>query len=177
MQLSATLDNVIYKKLPQPPQSDTIVLTNRLQMSTEWAVVKTVGPDSILQPDDEILISSRPSSFTFEVEDEILHNIEDKSCIAYKRNGKLQCTVGHILCFEPPKEEEKFSTGGILLATSVKPKIDETIWLTVAAAGPKSGVREGDSILVKNELEKYPLTIDGINYRNIGMEQVVCYRR
>ena len=174
MSLSCILDNVIYKKKPQPPQSDTIILTQRLQMSTEWAEVVKTGPESVLTSGDEILISCRPASFTFEIDGEIYHNIEDKAVLGYKRNGELNCTCGTILYSWVNDVKEEFSAGGILLRA--KPK-ETTAWAKVHAAGPKSGLLKDDLILIKYEDSTYPLEIDGVKMANIGMESVICYKR
>ena len=175
MNINAPTDTVIYKRLPQPAQSDTIILTKRLSLSTEWAEAVLTGPDSIISAGDDILISSRPASFTFDIDGETLHNLEDKSVIAFKHNNELRCTRGTMLLEKPEEQEEKYSTGGILLS-GVKPK-DTTVWLKVAAAGPLAGVSVGDWVLIKEESTAYSLEIDGKFYRNAGCEEIVVYKK
>lgn len=176
MSLQCTTTNILYTKRPTVKQSDIIHLVKPLTMSTEFADVVQVGPDSELQPGDEILISSRPASFVFEVDGKELRNLDDKGVITYRRNGTLYCTGTHVLAFAPEKAQEKFTPGGILLTVS-KPKLEDTLWVKVAAAGPKSGVQVNDEILVKADTNAYSLEIDGIRYRNIGSEEIICYKR
>ncbi len=170
--LKLTQDAIIYRKKQQPAQSDTILLQNRLKMSTEWAEVVASGPDSILREGDEILISSRPASFKVDCENETVYNLDDRAVICFKRDNVIKTTKGTIL-LEVVEKEEKFSAGGILLST-VKP-VDELVWMTVFAAGPQSGVEAGDKVLVKEATNAYRIEIENKIYRNAGHEEIVCY--
>lgn len=178
-ELKATSSNVLYttRDNSEKLNQNGILLNQFLSRETQWNDVVAVGPESILQAGDEILMSSRPASSAFEHNNTTVHNTSDASVMGFKRNGVLGATKGTIL-YEIIEPVEQVSPGGIVLAKTVKTKEFEPIKCLVHAAGPDSGVMKGDVILLTYKNDCYSLKIiNGIELHNAGKEEIIAYWR
>ena len=176
MKLKATGENVIFER----PQEDekkhgSLYLVNDLKMDTMWAKCIVAGHDSTLKHGDSLLLSKRVTTMDLNIDGRTLNNTSDASVMAYKRDGVLNCTKGTILyeLIEPPEE---VTESGIVLMKKTVTKEFEPVWCKVIAAGPESGVKPGNEILIAWKSDCYTIEIDGKKLHNAGKEEVICYR-
>lgn len=178
MQLRTIENNVIYKRRAAAElKHGSIELAQPLSRDTQWCDVVAVGETSALQPGDEIMLSKRPVSCTFQHDGETLHNTSDGSCLAYKRHGgDISCTEGTILyeVIQPPEEQ---TASGIVLVRRTINKELEPIRVLVVAAGPKAGVQPGDEMLIAFKADCYKIEYDGRILHNAGKEEIIAYFR
>ena len=178
MTLHAPTDAVLYRWLkPKALTAGSILLTKELSKDTRWAECLVAGPDSVVKAGDEILLSARPVSYTFEIDGEIMHNTSDKSCLAYKHEGILNATGKTILYTWLEEPQEEVSAGGIVLVRKEKTKELEPRWAKVVACGPETGVQKGDEVLLAWKSDNYVLEIDGLKLHNAGAEEIIAFRR
>jgi co-chaperonin GroES (HSP10) len=177
MKVACTQDNVLCRWLkPKKTKVGALELVRELHRDTRWAEALVVGPDSILKPGDELLLSARPTSFVFDIDGETMHNVSDSATLCYRRDGKLSCTKGTII-FEWVEEPEEKTESGIFIVKAEKNKLKDVREASVHAAGPDSGVKAGDTILLGYDKDMYTIEniIEGKKLHNCGKEHVICY--
>lgn len=177
--LKCTLTNVIFKQPEEPKEikHGNLFLSTFLKKDTMWVECLHVGPDSILKPGDELLLSRRVVTFKFEHEGVQMGNTSDKSTMAYKRDGKLGATAGTIIYtwLEGEITKEETTESGLVVVQKLTTKEFEPRWAKVVACGPESGVHEGASVLLAFKSDAYTFDIDGVTCHNAGKEEVIAY--
>lgn len=177
--MKATSTTVIFKtpSTPTERKSGSIYLTRDLNRDTHWVECLVTGPDSILQPGDELLVSKRITSSKFEVDGVRMENTSDASILGFKRNGVLGATAGTILYEWIEPIEETTDSGIIIVRNDTNKEVEVTRKALVHAAGPKSGLKPGDIILLNYNRDAYKMEniIEGKILHNCGVESVICY--
>lgn len=177
--MKATSTTVIFKtpEAPTERKSGSIYLTRDLNRDTHWVECLVTGPESILQPGDELLVSKRITSYKFEVDGVRMENTSDASILGYKRDGKLGATAGTILYEWIEPVEETTDSGIIIVRSDTNKEIEVTRKAYVHAAGPKAGVKAGDTILLAYNKDAYKMEniIEGKILHNCGTESVICF--
>ena len=156
------------------PKAGSIELVDFLSKDVGWAKAVVTGPDSVIKPGDDILLSRRVVSFDFEIDGKPLGNTSDNSCLAYKHNGELHAT-GKTLLYSWIEEKEEVSPSGIILIKKDSTKELEPRKALVHAAGELTGVKKGDIVLLAFKSDAYKINIDGIEMMNAGCEEIICY--
>jgi len=177
--MKATSTTVIFRTPPEPTErkSGSLYLTRDLNKDTHWVDCLVTGPDSILQPGDHLLVSKRITSSKFEVDGVKMENTSDASVLGYKRHGKLGATAGTILYEWLEPIEETTASGIIIVRNDSNKEVEVTRKAYVHAAGPKSGLKKGDIILLNYNKDAYKMEniIEGKILHNCGVESVICY--
>ena len=175
--LQATNTNVIAKWAEEKKlRSGTLILSREPYRHTRWAEAVTVGQLSMLRPGDELLLSARPTAYYFSYEGDLLMNTSDAATLAYRRDGVLGATCGTVI-YEWLEPVEETTASGIVVVRKESTKEMETRWALVHAAGPDSGVKAGDHILLAYDKDCYSIEniIDGKKLHNAGKEAIVCF--
>ena len=175
--LKTTTTTVLYKwpTNDEKPKAGSIELVDFLSKEVGWAEAVVTGPESVIAPGDDILLSRRVVSYDFEANGQPLHNTSDNSCLAYKHNGVLQAT-GKTLLYSWLEDKEEISAGGILLVRKDSSKEMEPRWAIVQAAGKDTGVKKGDHVLLAFKADAYKFNIDGVIMHNAGCEEIICFK-
>lgn len=178
MELRATNTNVLYTKRDNTAKlkHGGIHLLDFLSRDTMWCDCVVAGDESVLKAGDELLLSHRPVSYTFEIDGVTMYNTSDASTMAYKRDGKLFCT-GKTLLYTWIEEAETVSEGGLILMKKNATIEREPRWALCHAAGGTTGVQAGDHVLLAYKTDCYTVNIDGIDMHNAGFEEVIAYKR
>ncbi len=173
MKLLCTSTSVLFTRPVDPPEimHNGIVLPKRLTRDVDWVTCVAAGPDSVLAPGDQLLVSHRVTSFKFKHEDVEYYNTSDKSVIAYMRpaqNNALYCTGTHVVAEWLPDEHP----GSIIH----RPQLEEVGWARVHAAGPDSGVVPGVLILIGKTFDEYEFIHHGKKLKSVPGEAIICWR-
>jgi co-chaperonin GroES (HSP10) len=160
---------------PSKLKYGSIELTQELSREVRWATCHYAGPDSVVQPGDEILLSARPVSYTFQLNGVTMHNTSDKSCLAYRNSGELRAT-GETLLYTWLEEPEEVTTSGIVLVRRTVSREEEPRWAKVVAAGPEAKVQPGDEVLLAWKADNYKIEIDGMKLMNAGAREIIVVR-
>ena len=177
--IATTSNNMIFQwATPRNLSAGSIQLLKELSRDVRWGICRYAGPESVVKPGDEVLLSARPVSAFFELDGEVMGNASDKSCLAYKRDGKLHAT-GKTILYSWLEEPEEKTESGIVLVRKVTTREMEPRWAKVHACGPETGVQEGDEILIMFKADAYKIegVLDGVTLHNAGAEEVILYRR
>lgn len=158
-------------------KSGSIYLTRDLNRDTHWVDCLVTGPESILKPNDKLLVSKRVTSYKFEVDGVRMENTSDASVLGFKRNGVLGATAGTVLYEWLEPVEETTDSGIIIVRSDTNKEIEVTRKAYVHAAGPKAGVKAGDTILLAYNKDTYKMEniIEGKVLHNCGTESIICF--
>jgi co-chaperonin GroES (HSP10) len=177
--MKATSTTVIFRTPNDNAEkkSGSIYLTRDLNRDTHWVDCLVTGPESILKPGDKLLVSKRITSSKFEVDGTKMENTSDASVLGYKRNGELGATAGTILYEWVEPVEETTESGIVIVRSDTNKEIEVTRRAYVHAAGPKTGLKKGDIILLNYNKDSYKLEniIEGRILHNVGIESVICF--
>ena len=177
--MKATSTNVIFRTPPEviDKKSGSIYLTKDLNRDTHWVDCLVTGPDSTLKPNDKLLVSKRVTSYKFEVDGVRMENTSDSAVLCYKRNGKLNATCGTVIFEWLEPIEETTESGIILIRSEANKEVEVTRRAYVHAAGPKSGVKAGDTICLSYNKDCYKMEniIEGKVLHNCGTESIIYY--
>ena len=179
-ELQTTTTTVLYTTRDDSAalKSGTIVLTDYLSKDVQWCDVECTGPDSVMAPGDEILLSRRPASYTFEIEGKKMHNTSDASCLAYRKNGSdTLYATGKTFIYAFIDKPEEVTASGIVLMRKEANKERDPIWVKVIAAGKDTGVQSGDEVLIAYKHDAYTFKIDKQELHNGGVEEIICFHR
>jgi len=157
------------------PKAGSIELVDFLSKDIGWAKAVVTGPESVIEPGDDILLSRRVVSYDFEIDGKPLGNTSDNSCLAYKHNGELHAT-GKTFLYSWLEEKEEVSPSGIILIRKNSTKELEPRWAICHAAGNQTGISKGDHVLIAFKSDAYTLKIDGIEMHNAGVEEIIAFR-
>jgi co-chaperonin GroES (HSP10) len=178
MNTKTTSDNVLFRwTKPKNLSASGIQLLKELSRETRWAEAVVCGPDSRLKPGDQMLLSARPTCYTFEIDGEILMNSSDAATLCYKNHGFLHATKGTVI-YEWIELPEEVTESGIVLVKAENNRIQEVRWAKVHAAGPDSGVQRNDEVLIAYDRDAYQLKniIEGKTLHNCGKEHIIAFR-
>ncbi len=172
-----TATNILFKwpKQPHEKKHGEIYLTKDLSRDTGWAKCVQSGPDSLPKPGDELLLSKRVTTYTFTIDGEKMHNTSDASVLGYKHNGELLATCGTILYEWLEAPEEVTESGIVVIRNQTEKEIAIIRKAKVHAAGPESGVKAGDTILLAYNKDAYAIEYNGVTLHNATKEAVICY--
>lgn len=173
---SCTLTNCLFRwKEEKKLRGSLIHLTREPFRHTRWAEALVTGPHSMLRPGDELLLSARPTTYFLNIDGETLMNTSDAATLAYRRDGVLGATCSTLL-YEFIEPEEEKTDSGIVLVRRESTKELETRRARVWAAGPETGVKVGDEILIAYNKDSYAIenVIEGRKLHNAGKEAVIC---
>ena len=177
--MKATSTNVIFHTPPEVTEkkSGSIYLTKDLNRDTHWVYCYVTGPDSQLKPGDKLLVSKRVTSYKFEIDGVKMENTSDAAVLGFKRNGKLGATAGTILFEWIEPIEETTASGIVIVRSDSNKEVEVTRKAFVHAAGPKAGVKAGDTILLAYNKDAYKMEniIEGKVLHNCGTESVICF--
>ena len=177
--MKCTSTNVIFRTPPEETdkKSGSIYLTKDLNRDTHWVDCLVTGPDSILKPTDKLLVSKRVTSYKFEVDGTKMENTSDSAVLCYKRNAKLYATCGTVIFEWLEPIEEITPSGIVIIRHDANKEVEVTRRAYVHAAGPKSGVKAGDIILLAYNKDAYKMEniIEGKVLHNCGTESIICY--
>ena len=176
--LKALTTNVIFEWPKETEKkAGELYLTRDLNRDTMWVECFQVGPESILHKGDQLLLSKRVVSYQFEIQSKKLGNTSDASVLAYRRDGVLGATYQTVLYEWMEPVEETTESGIVLVRSETNKEIDLTRKAYVHAAGSKSGVKKGDTILLAYNKDAYKMEniIDGKILHNCGMEAIIGY--
>ena len=156
----------------------SIVLTDYLSKDVQWCDVEVTGPDSVINKGDEILMSRRPASYTFDIEGLKMHNTSDASCLAYRKKGSDRIyATGKTFIYSFIDKPEEVTASGIVLMRKEANKERDPIWVKVVAAGKDTGVQTGDEVLIAYKSDAYTFKIDKQELHNGGVEEIILFRR
>ena len=179
---SAPTDAVIYVWLEDEKlEHNGIALSRQLSKDVRWARCMYAGPTSVVKPTHHILLSARPASYAFEINGVTMYNTSDKSCLAYRHHDKVQGfgpikATGKTILYTWVEEPEEVTESGIVLVRKDSTKEMEPRWANVVAAGPETGVKEGQQVLLAFKSDNYKLDIDGQLLMNAGCEEIIAIR-
>lgn len=181
---STTSTNVLFRwKQEKKLRAGNIILSREPFRSTRWAEAVVTGPQSLLRPGDELLLSARPATTNIHVNGETLMLTSDAATLAFWRTTSddtkaLGATKGTVI-FEWLEPEEEVTESGIVLVKKAENKELEARRAKVWAAGPESGVQAGDTILTLYNKDAYAIEtiVEGKKLQNCGAESVICFWR
>lgn len=168
--------SILYTERESELKHGSIHLSDYLSKDVQWCDVHVTGPDSVITTDDEVLLSRRPVSMTFEHEGKMMKNTSDASCLAYrnKETKELRAT-GKTFLYEMHEPEEEISAGGIVLMKKTVTKEHEPIWVTCHAAGKDTGLPNRCKVLIAYKSDAYSFKIDNLTLHNAGVEEIIAY--
>ena len=172
--MKCTTTNILYKWAEdKKTKIGEIELVKEPKRDVRWAKCLVSGPDSVIKPGDDMLLSARVVSYVFSHKGEEYMNTSDDSTLCYKHNGKLEATTDHLI-LEWLESFEEVSEGGIVIIRKEINKETIVRRAKVIAAGPRCNVKENDIIFAAYNKDAYELLIDGKIYRNADDNAVIC---
>lgn len=172
-----TSTNIIFKwpREEQNLKEGSIELLRFLSRDTGWAECVEPGPDSVVSKGDKLLLSRRVTTYKLNIDGEEMGNTSDASVLGYEHKGELKATCGTVL-YEWLENVEEVTESGIIIVEKETTKEMGTIRKAlVHAAGPDSGVKAGDTILLAYNKDAYSIKYNGVELHNAGKEAIIAY--
>lgn len=179
MNIQATDTTVIYTKRDDSEalRHGSLILTDYLSKDIQWGDVVATGPDSVINPGDQILLSRRVQSYDFEIEGKLMHNTSDASCLAYRKGQeKTLYATGKTFIYQFMAKPEEVTASGIVVVRKETTKERDPVWVKVIAAGKETGIQAGDEALIAYKSDAYTFAIDDLKeLHNAGIEECILY--